>query len=238
MKQNLNSKTQIFENLEDASLKLVEVLPSTKAQDENWLIVAISLNAIKMAEVVANKLQLEYDILFFEHIFAPNNSHNPIAMVSELEEIVMNENLIESFDIHEEYIYGEAHRKYEEKILQKVYKYKKGELISSLKDRNILLIDDGCETGLTALTAIKTAIAAKAHNVFFSVPVIPANLESSLETSTDGIYTLYHIANFVDTDFYFKNKDNASSEEIKNILENSKYYLPFKKEIKTGEEQI
>lgn len=241
MQQDLNSKPQIFKNIEDATLKLLEILPTKRMQDENWLIVAISFNAVVMAEFIAKKLNLNYDILFSEPIFAPNNLENPIAMVSELEEIVIHENLIKSFDIHKEYIYGEAHRKYEERILKSVYKYRKGEFIVSLKGKNILLIDKGCESALTVFTAIKTAIKAEANSVFFGVPMVPTSLEPDLESSTDEVYTLYHIANFVDADFYYEKKDEITQEEIDDILQNSKHYLPLQKlqtnKLKTGDKE-
>ncbi len=236
MGENIEQKMQFFENLQDASEKLAEHLPSEQMQEENWLIVAISFHSIFMAEILAQKLKLDFDILFLEPIYSPNNQTDPIAMVSELEEIVMHENLINSFEVHEEYIYGEAHRKYEEQILKKVYKYKKGELIGLLEGKRVLLLDEGCETGLSALTAIKTAINAKAHSVFFAVPILPTNLQSHLETSVDDIFTLYHVDHFVDTDFYYENKEEIDDEEIKKMLESSKHYLAFKKETNTGEE--
>lgn len=239
MQYDLNSKPQIFTNIEDATLKLLEILPTKRMQEEKWLVVAISFNAIAMAELISSKLNLYYDILFSEPIYAPNNKQNPIAMVSEIEEIVIHENLTKSFGIHKEFIYGEAHRKYEEKILKNVYKYRKGEFIVSLKEKNVLLVDEGCETALTAFTAIKTAIKAEANSVFFTVPIIPTSIEASLESSTDEIYTLYHISNFVETDFYYEDKKPVTKEDVKKILENSKHYLPLKKlktqETKTGE---
>lgn len=241
MQENSDSKPQLFVDAKDAAIKLLDALPLRRMQDENWLIVAISFGAIIMAETIASKLNLNYDILFTEPIYPPNNLENPIAMVSELEEIVIHENLIKSFGIHKEYIYGEAHRKYEEKILKSVYKYRKGEFVVSLKGKNILFLDKGCESALTAFTAIKTAIKEEANSVFFAVPIIPASIEPDLESSTDEVYTLYHIANFVDTEFYYENKEEITQDFIENILQNSKHYLPLQKlqtnKLKTGEKE-
>ena len=46
-------------------------------------------------------------------------------MVSETEEIVINDILINSFDINLDYIYGDAKRKHEDKILSYIYRYRK-----------------------------------------------------------------------------------------------------------------
>lgn len=228
MSKNLNFKN-IFEDREDAALKLLEILPVSKMRDEDWLIVALSPQSISMAEFLAKKLQLCYDILFTEAVYAPNNPNCEIAMVSENEEVVIHERLIDSFGIEIEYVYGEAHRKYEEKILKNVYSYRKGELISSLHKRNVLFIDEGCETGFTALIAIKTAMSSKVNSIIYATPLMPTDVATDLESVADEVYTVYHVANFVNTDFYYKQKKKLQKDELKGIVENSTYYLPFRK---------
>lgn len=229
MPNNLDFKTDMFTNHEDATLKLLEILPTSKMQDEDWLIVAISLQAIPIAEQIAKKLKLNYDILFTEPVYAPNNKECEIAMVSETKEVVIHKNLIDSFDIEIEYVYGEALRKYEEKILKYVYQYRKGELISSLKKQNVMFVDEGCETGITALTSIKTAMTAKANSVIYATPLIATNVLNDLENVADEIYAAFHIADFINVDFYYQEKEKMSPEEIKSIVENSQHYLPFRK---------
>ncbi len=235
MLYDLDSKPIGFTSAEDAADRLLEVLPVKRMKEEKWLIVVISSKAVKMGEKIASKLNLYYDFLFTTPILAPNNSECEIAKVSETEEIVIHKELSESFDIKKEYIYGEAHRKYEEKILKDVYKYRKGELISSLEGSTVLLLDVGSESGLTALTAIKTAIKEKAKSVIYASPIVPMHLDSEFENVTDEFYTLYHIENFVDVEFYYENLHKPTSEEIMQVVENSKHYLPLQK-INIGEE--
>lgn len=229
MPKNLDFNTDILEDRDDASMKLLEILPTQKMQDEDWLIVAISLQAVPIAEKIAKKLKLYYDILFTEPILAPSNSECEIAMVSESQEIVIHKSLIESFGIEIEYVYGEALRKYEEKILKYVYRYRKGELIKSLKNRNILLVDEGCETGIVALTSIKTAMKSGASSVIYATPLIATNVALDLENVADEVYTVFHTANFVNVDFYYKENEKLSSSEIKRVVEESQHYLPFRK---------
>ncbi len=132
-----------FENELDAAEKLLDILPKNELIDNDFVVVGSSLDSVVLTDKVASSLQLSYELLFSEQILAPNNPECEIGMVSETEEIVVNDELIKAFNISLDFIYGEAHRKYEEKILKNVYRYRKGKLLGDLKGKNILLIDEG-----------------------------------------------------------------------------------------------
>ena len=219
----------MFSDREDAITKLIEVLPKDKMENDNMLIVCISTQAVPIAEAIAKKFNLSYDLLFSEHICAPNNKECFIGMVSETEEIVLHDELVDSFEINLDFIYGEAHRQYEEKILPRVYKLRKGELISSLKDKNILLIDEGCETGMTVMTAIKTVISAGAKSIAYATPIISTDVEHSLEPVVDEIFFVYKVSGFVEVDFYYEALKELDTDEVLDIIGNSTSYLPFQK---------
>ncbi len=234
--ENQHKKDEkLFIDTIDAAKKLLEIMPLTRMQEDDWLLVAISADAVEMVEYMAEKLKLSYDVLFTEKILAPNNPECAIAMVSETQELIIHNELTECFDINIEYVYGEAHRRYEESILKYVYKYRKGHLINSLENRNILFVDKGCESGLSILTSVKTAIKANANSVMFAVSVMPSSLDGQLAGIMDEIYTNLHVENFIDTDFYFQDNKQINADDVLEILENSKHYLPLQK-TKTGEE--
>ncbi|MCD8212975.1 MAG: sodium:proton antiporter [Campylobacter sp.] len=220
----LNFKDQL-----DAASKLIEILPKKELTDAKTIIVCMSLESVILTDFVCRNLALSYEMLFCEPISAPNNPECDIAIVSETEDIVLNDELIRAFNISYDFVYGEAHRKYEEKILKNVYKYRKGNLIGELKDRNILLIDEGCETGLTALVCIKTLMGAKVKSVSYATPVIAADVAAGLNDMVDEIYTVNKIVNFIDVDSYYDKKIEATGELIMSILEESPYYLPLQK---------
>lgn len=218
-----------FENQIEAAEKLLDILPRKTLLDNNFLIICSSLDSVLLTDKVAHGLNLSYELLFSEQITAPNNDECEVGMVSETEEIVINEKLTKAFDITLDFIYGEAHRKYEEKILKNVYRYRKGKLLEELKGRNILLIDEGCETTATALTCIKTLMNLDVKSIIYATPIIPADVIPYLNTLVDHIFFVKKIINFVDVDFYYKQKTALNFEAIMSILEDSPYYLPLQK---------
>ena len=214
----------------DAAEQLLEILPKEELKQNNFVIVCLSLSSVVLSDILARNLKLDYEILFSEPIFAPNNTECEIAAVSETEEILINDNLIKSFGITKDFIFGEAGRKYEEKILKNVYKYRKGELLENLIGKNILLIDEGCETGTTAMLAVKTFMKLNAQSIFYATPLIPQDIINNLNNVVDELYYVKKIADFVEVDFYYEDQE-VNSDELMKILEESPYYLPLQKEI-------
>ena len=218
-----------FDDRSDAAIKLLDILPKEKMKSDNWLLVSISTQAVPIINIIAERLNLKYDLLFCEPICAPNNKECIIGMVSETEEIVLHSQLVNSFGINLDFIYGEAHRQYEEKILPKVYKYRKGDLIGSLAGKNVLLMDEGCETGMTIMTAVKTIINGGAKSVSYATPLLSVDVAASLEPVIDEIFSVNKIVNFVDVEFYYKEIKELDKDIVLEIVSTSKNYLPFQK---------
>jgi len=208
----------ILKNRKDAALKLHDVIPMQRFKDESWKIVAVSKGGLELGSFIKSRFNNDLDFLFSEAILAPNNDECEIARVSEREEIVINEKLVSAFEIQYDYIYGEAHRKHEEKILSYVYQYRKGRNFSSMENEVVLLVDEGSETGMKFMTALKTILAMKPKAVYIAVPVLPSDTLELLEPFADDIFFLYDIDDYVETSLYYENLDSVSEETIEKLL--------------------
>jgi putative phosphoribosyl transferase len=208
----------ILKNREDAAKKLHEVIPMQKLKDENWRLVAVSRGGLELAYHIRGKYKNSIDILFSEAIMAPNNHECEIARVCEGEEMVINENLVSSFKIKYDYIYGEAHRKHEEKILSYIYQYRKGRPFMSMHNQIVLLIDEGTETGLKFLTALKAILAMKPKAIYIASPVIPSDVLEFLESFADNLFYLYKMDDYVETSLYYEEFSKIDEDRIEKIL--------------------
>ena len=208
----------ILKDHEDAASKLRDVIPMQRFKDENWKLVSVSRGGLELANHIRSKLSNDIDFLFSESIMAPNNDECEIARVSETEEIVINDNLVSTFDIQYDYIYGEAHRKHEEKILSYIYQYRKGIPFTSIQNEVVLLIDEGSETGMKFMTALKTVLAQKPKAVYIAVPVIPSDVLELLEPFADEVFFLHNIDDYVETSLYYEELATINEEQIEKIL--------------------
>lgn len=217
MPQDLNFKG-FFKNREDAMLKLFELIPLKNMTKGNFIVIAISVGGVPIARALARKLLVPFEFLFTEPITAPNNPECQIGMVSETEEIVINDRLVDSFNIKLDYIYGEAHRKYEEKIIKYMYKYRKGGVAVDIADKEVILVDEGVDTGLTLMTSVKTAIKKNAKSVTIAVPVIPYDVWLTFEEIVDKTYTVITPKDFVDVPYYYEELLPVGEDEMDILL--------------------
>ena len=208
-----------FEDRNDASRQLIETLPIELLSSNKTVVIGVSEGGVYFADKIAKECNAQMDILLTEAILAPNNSEVPIAMISETEEVVMHKALIDAFDINEDYVYSEAHRKYEENVLSYVYKYRKGKDLVSLEGKYVVLTDECIETGLTMMVALKSVIARGAKNIYIATPILDKTVYQNLLTVCDGVFCPHKIQDYISIEYYYKNFESLSFAEIEEIVE-------------------
>jgi len=217
-----------FEDREDASKQLIETLPIELLSKNETVVIGVSEGGVYFVDQISKAIDAQMDILLTEPILAPNNPELAIAMVSETEEVVMHKALIDAFEINEDYVYGEAHRKYEEEVLSYVYKYRKGKDLISLEGKYVVLTDECIETGLTMMVALKSVIARGAKNIYIATPILDKGVYQNLLTVCDGVFCPHKIQDYISIEYYYKDFQRLDFEEISSMVNNQ--------EVKTREE--
>ncbi len=217
MPKNSHSKF-LFRDHRDAADQLIEAMPIASLIGQQVSVLAISEEAVSIADRVAQALRAPMDLLLSAPIPAPHNPDLPIAQITETQTLVMNRVLVEAFGIDEEYVYDEAKRRHDGVILSRMYRYRHGEPIHPVTDRVVVLVDVCVETGLTALVAIKSMIDAGVQNVYLAVPILDASVRENLITVCDGVYTPHAIRDYITMDYYYEHTEpltEATNNETK-----------------------
>ena len=208
----------ILKDRHEAASKLKDILPMTQIKEEQWIFVAVSEGGLDIAHTIRGTLRNEIDYLFSASILAPKNPECEIARVSENEDIIIIDELVRAFELQYDYIYGEAHRKHEEKILSNIYRYRKGKAFIDVKDKKVLLLDEGSETGVRLTMALKSVLNMHPKAVYIGVPIIPTTVLEALEPLADEVFFIHNIDDYVATSLYYKNLPPVSEERIEKIL--------------------
>ncbi len=224
MEVNMSSSLDfeyLYKNREEAYRELFNHIDVDNLVN-NWIIVTTTLNNIEFIDELSKKLDLEYEPFFLEEITAPNNDECVIATVSELKDIVIEKNLVRSFEIEEDWIYKEAEEIYNKNILTKLFAFKMGKTIENIDGKNIMIFSDGCDIGLNIMCAVKSFLNYKAKKIFLYMPIISQDLYHSLDMIVDEIFVNHKIADFIRTSYYFENFDDIDLDKVRYILENKR----------------
>ena len=127
--------------------------------------------------------------------------------MSETKDYIIIDELVNSFEINDDYLYSEIQRVYEEKILKDLYQLRAGEGIISIKDKNVLLVDEGANTGLRVMCAIKSCISQKAATINVAMPIIAKETAKMVQKLADNTFFVKEVEDFVSIDFYFKENE-------------------------------
>lgn len=214
----MSANRLLFKDRKDAAERLKEQLPLDQMKQEKWHLVAVSPGGLELIHYLNGRLQLKTDYLFSAGIYAPKNKECELARVSEFEEIVINDSLVDAFNIKYDYIYGEASRKHEEKILSSIYKYRKGKHFQDMRGKSVMLVDEGAESGLKMMAAIKTILAMNPKAVYVAVPVLPSDLLDSLEPLADEVFVVSTLNDYGYTESYYEAFEAVTDEQIEQYL--------------------
>lgn len=213
----MNSDRIYFKNREVAAYRLLDVLPIDSMRLEDWTVISSSYGGFEIAKIVAKALNSKYDMMFSEKIYAPNNEECEIAVVTEHEEVLIHEELIKAFDISLDYVYAKSKQVYDESIVKTVNRFRHGEKIQKFENKNVLIVDEGINTGLTVMACIKTAINLKAKSISVATPILPTASIPTIESIADDLYFIKKLDHFVEIDFYYDSLEDVSFEDIEKI---------------------
>ncbi|MFA6740367.1 MAG: phosphoribosyltransferase family protein [Arcobacteraceae bacterium] len=214
----MNPDRIYFKNREVAAYRLLDVLPIDSMRLEDWTVISSSYGGFEIAKIIANALNSKYDMMFSGKIYAPNNEDCEIAVVTEHEEVLIHEELIKAFDISLDYVYSKSKQVYEESIVKTVNKFRHGEKIQKFENKNVLIVDEGINTGLTMMACIKTAINLKAKSISVATPILPTASIPTIESIADDLYFIKKLDHFVEIDFYYDSLDDVSFEDLEKII--------------------
>lgn len=208
----------LFENRKAAAQAMREVLPREQMQREAWVLIAISEGGVELCEQIRGRGAHTIDWLMGASVMAPNNPECELGRVSEFEELVIVDDLVQAFGVQYDYVYGEAHRKHEEKILSDIYHFRKGRPLTELAGKRVLLVDQGSESGLKLMCAIKTVLSLGPDALYASAPVMPREVYGAVESLCDALFCPYVLDDYIETSCYYSELEAIPDETIIKIL--------------------
>jgi predicted phosphoribosyltransferase len=203
----------IFEDRQDAGKQLAQKLLEKFNRLMKGLVLALPRGGVVVGFEVAKALNLPFDIIVTRKIGAPLNPEYAVAAVSEHELIVSPR---ENPD--PEYLREEV-RKERREIQRRLREYRDSKPEIDLKDKTVILVDDGLATGLTMEVAIREVRRQKPAKIILAVPVAPPETIEKLRPFIDELVVLNMEPMFFAVGQFYKNFPQTTDEEVKELLQ-------------------
>jgi predicted phosphoribosyltransferase len=138
------------------------------------VVVGLPRGGVVVAVEVARALGAELDVIIAGKLRAPGNPELAIGAITEDGLEYLNKAVFETLRITREYIEDEKLKRLE-MVRARLKEYRSVRAKVELKDRTVILVDDGLATGSTMIAAVHAAAASKAGKIIVAVPGGPVD---------------------------------------------------------------
>lgn len=212
----------IFKDRVQAGQKLAEKLEEFKNKKEA-LILALPRGGVITAFEVAKKLNLPLDLVVPRKIGAPSNEEYAIGAITEAGEGIFNQEAIKSLAITKKYLDKKVAEEKKE-ALRRLKTYRQNRLPLNLRNKTVIIVDDGLATGLTMRAAIKSAKEKKAAKIIAAIPVAAQDSLEVIKKEADQIICLETPIFFGAVGSFYKNFDQTTDDEVIDLMAKSKKF--------------
>ena len=214
-----------FKDRRDAGRKLAQKL-SAYARGQNALILALPRGGVPVAYEVALTLNVPMDIFIVRKLGLPGREELAIGAIASGGIRILNRDIIRMLSIPEEVINFVARRELQE--LQRRERLYRGNRPSpEVRDRTIILIDDGLATGASMRAAVAGVRAQHPARIVVAVPAAAAETCDAFRSEVEEVVCAITPEPFYGVSRWYEDFSQVTDEEVRALLEEANRQLSY-----------
>lgn len=204
----------MFKDREEAGRRLGELFERQGVDAE--VVLAIPRGGLPVGRVVADALGLPLDVVVAKKLGAPHNPELAIGAVASDGSVWLNDDLVESLGVEEEYI-EETREREAEAAREKERRYRESEGYGGWE--RVVVIDDGIATGATVTACVKSLRNSGAGYVLVGAPVGSPDTVERIRGLADEVVCVETPPHFGAVGQFYREFGQVSDEEAVEYLE-------------------
>jgi predicted phosphoribosyltransferase len=187
---------------------------------EEILVLGIPRGGVIMASIISQKIGASlFDIVIPRKLTAPNNPELGVGAIMVDGTLYLNEYVVNALKVTEEYLEMERQRQIAE-IRRRESVYRKNARYYDIRDKVIILVDDGAATGATLVAASRWIRKQKPKSLVIAIPVVPKETLELLKKESDDVQAVIvpSTTNFRSVGQYYEDFDPVTDEEVAEIM--------------------
>lgn len=205
----------MYLNRKDAGKQLANAL--LKFKNEAVVVLAIPRGGLPLGAIVAKTLKAPLDVVLSKKIGHPHNKEYAIGAVS-LENVILRR----AIGVTKGYIKEET-KTIREKLKKRYQQYYENRTPQKLKNKTVIIVDDGVATGNTILVTIELVKEQNPTKIIVAVPIGTLSAIENLKNNqnVDEVICLKIPQNFRSVGQFYNEFSQVSDEEAIRLLENT-----------------
>lgn len=206
----------VFKNREEAGKKLAVKLKDFQNK-KNLVVLAIPRGGLAIGKQLSQALNCSLDIIVTKKIGAPGNPELAIGAVGAVGEPVINEELAVRVGADEEYLEKEIASRQAE-VERRIKEYRDNKPPLNLKNKIIIITDDGIATGATMEAAVEVVRQQEPKKIVVAVPVTARDTLKKLEEKADEVIYLDAPLMFFAVGQFYKEFGQVTDKQVNELL--------------------
>ena len=205
----------LFKDRVDAGKQLAKRLLAYK--EKSAIVLAIPRGGVIVGNEIAKSLGSGLDIIVPRKIGSPDDPEFAIGAVAPDGSTSLNEDVASSYNISETYIRNKVKEEIQE-IKRRMEAYRGKKLLPKLKNKIVILVDDGVATGNTMIASVKFVKKQQPTQVIVAVPVAPSDFVNKVSGMVDEVISLKPLEPYYAISMHYLSFEQTNDEEVIEIL--------------------
>jgi putative phosphoribosyl transferase len=205
-----------FRDRRDAGRQLAQRLLASRLHDP--LILALPRGGVPVAFEIAKALSAPLDVFVVRKIGAPGRPELGIGAIAEGGEVVANDFALLRLGLTNAQ-FSELAEQERPELERRIQRYRGARTLPALDDRDVVLVDDGFATGVTAEAALRSLARGRARRLVLAVPASAPRATRRLAGVADEIVCLVEPADFEAVGQVYEDFSPTSDEEVVRLLD-------------------
>jgi putative phosphoribosyl transferase len=180
-------------------------------------VLALPRGGVPVARVVADRLRAPLDVLVARKLGAPSQPELGIGAIAEGGGSALAADSVRALRISDDQIQRLIEREQVE-LQRRVERYRGGRLLPHLGGRDVVLVDDGLATGVTAEAALGALRAQHPSRLILAVPVSPPEAARRLVPPADEVVCVVLTRHLVAVGTWYHDFTQTTDAEVLELL--------------------
>lgn len=209
----------LFEDRKDAGKLLGELLKE-RIREKVDLVLGVPRGGVVVAQEVAKALGAPLSLLIVRKLGVPSNPELAFGAVDPDGNLYLDQFTVSYFRLNQQDIEKVAQEELK-KIKERRERFLKGKE-PEVKDRTVLVVDDGVATGQTIIAGIGYLRKRGAKKVIVAVPVCPKDTQEKLKNYADEFYCYHAVEGSpFAVGMFYRDFRQVEDEEVEKLLRES-----------------